>query len=526
MQALQELLTAIVEKNDRAQSLQDEIVAAKTEQEKSALQNELGQELEDIQQRRESFLKLLTGLSLQEYEEQEPEEVSLLDELEALFKPLLSSLNDFTSRSRTIERLKLKIAAKEQLAEKIIAGIARAEHLQSLGQDEKLKSAIGVAVQALQERVQELEQERLVASEELKDLQRSRHGILGSLRNLLGNFLTQNLRNLFFMLLAAGATYFSLRVLYGRLVRTNTCQRLMERVHALRIVNIVLRLLIVVFALLVGLFVLYLTNDWILIGLFILLILGFVWSIKDDIPAHIRQLQTLLNLGSVREGERILMAGLPWRVGPINYFTALENPALAGGKLRINLAELTELTSRPFSKNEPWFPTRKNDWVLLSDGTYGKVILQTPEQTALQVYGSSTKTYPTTSFLGLAPINLSHGFGIYFLFGVDYAHQTVATQEIPFLLKQAIQSGFSSAGIGENLSALTVEFAQAGASSLDIAVFALFSPQAADSYFMMRRMLNRLAVEACTAHGWSIPFTQVTIHAAEETKDVEEHSDS
>jgi small-conductance mechanosensitive channel len=61
-----------------------------------------------------------------------------------------------------------------------------------------------------------------------------------------------------------------------------------------------------------------------------------------------------------------------------------------------------------------------------------------------------------------------------------------------------------------------VEFDHAGASSLDVAIFALFSGEAAPSYYKMRRLLNRLAVEACNRHGWTIPFTQLTVHQAKD----------
>ena len=86
-----------------------------------------------------------------------------------------------------------------------------------------------------------------------------------------------------------------------------------------------------------------------------------------------KQARLLLNIGPVREEERIYYQNLPWRVKNINIFTILENPD-AGVKLRLPIEELVGLISRPSLPNESWFPCKLNDWVLLSDKYYGKVV--------------------------------------------------------------------------------------------------------------------------------------------------------
>ena len=62
------------------------------------------------------------------------------------------------------------------------------------------------------------------------------------------------------------------------------------------------------------------------------------------------------------------------------------------------------------------------------------------------------------------------------------------------------------------LKDLIVEFNQAAASSLDIAVIGIFYGGAAPDYFGVRRLMNRLAVDVCNAHDWVIPFNQVSVH--------------
>jgi hypothetical protein len=46
-------------------------------------------------------------------------------------------------------------------------------------------------------------------------------------------------------------------------------------------------------------------------------------------------------------------------------------------------------------------------------------------------------------------------------------------------------------------------------------VIVTFPGRLAPNYFLIGRVLQRIAVEACNKYGWGIPFTQVTIHSAD-----------
>jgi hypothetical protein len=59
---------------------------------------------------------------------------------------------------------------------------------------------------------------------------------------------------------------------------------------------------------------------------------------------------------------------------------------------------------------------------------------------------------------------------------------------------------------------LSVDFLQAGPSSLDLAVLADFKGEAAPAYRRIERALNRWCVECCNERGWEIPFPQMTVH--------------
>jgi hypothetical protein len=225
----------------------------------------------------------------------------------------------------------------------------------------------------------------------------------------------------------------------------------------------------------------------------------------------------LLNLGAVRENERIVYNGVPWRVKNLNVYTILENPVLKSGQIRLPLRNLMDMASRPFHREEPWFPCREDDWVVLGDGTFGKVIIQTPEMVRLVKRGGAQKTYQISDFLGQSPLNLSVNFRLKVTFGIDYEHQAVCVDDVPEKMGAMVKERLEEMGYGKEILNVRAEFELAAASSLDIVVLADFAGKAAPFYNRLARAIQRICVEACNKHGWGIPFTQVTVHTAEKT---------
>ncbi len=515
LDALRSLLDKIIEERQQVAALQKSLKRATSEQDKAALRAELEATQAQVAEREDSFMQLITGISVRVYDQTPPpDDTSALDELQAIFEPIFSKIKEVTTRTRRMEQLRTDIAASMDLEQRIRAGLEQTEALKTETDDPMLLNAFEVATQQIQERLEELEQDRAIKEEQLRKLQADR-GVWKSFQQFFGELLGRHVMNLFITLLVASGIYAAIRFVYGGVLKLQVVRSRLEDVYWFRIVDVLIRGLIILVAMVGGLFVLYFLNDWILIGLFTLLALGFLWSVKDSLPTQMQHAQLLLNIGSVRERERVIYRGLPWEVRPIGYYTKLVNPALESGHLRVKLAELDGMSSRRFSPLDQWFPTKKNDWVILTDGTYGQVLRQTPEHVILKIFGVSEKTYLTQTFLSLSPLNISKGYALFLTFGVDYAHQDDVTRTIPAILENDIRDGFAEAGQAEHMVSLFVEFNDASASSLDFAVFAQFTAETADRYYKMRRLLLRFLVESCSRNGWTIPFTQVTVHAAE-----------
>ena len=263
--------------------------------------------------------------------------------------------------------------------------------------------------------------------------------------------------------------------------------------------------------------VFYVMEDWVLFSLGILLLLGIGLTLRHALPRYWQQIQLFLNIGTVREGERIFLDGLPWKVKRINVFSLLENPA-AEISQRIRIDDLVDLKSRPVGPGDHWFPCKRGDWVILSDGMRGKVTGISQELVRLIERGGAHRTYQTADFLALSPVNLSVNFRIKETIGITYNLLQESVTTIPDILKAHIEQRADDEGYASQMLNLRVEFERASSSSLDLVVIADFDGALADLYNRLRRAIQRWCVEACSKNHWEIPFTQLTLHQAESTR--------
>ncbi|MCA1788123.1 MAG: hypothetical protein LC657_19285, partial [Desulfobacteraceae bacterium] len=295
------------------------------------------------------------------------------------------------------------------------------------------------------------------------------------------------------------------------LIRLVPGYKLAYRPFHIRLIELMYRGMTLVLTVLAVIAVFYFVEDWVLLSLVIIFILGVIWAVKYTLPMYVDKSRLMLNIGSVREGERMMYRGVPWLVKHINFYSLLENPDL-GITLRLPISELLDKTSRNFDPQESWFPCRKDDWVILSDGTRGGVTHLSHETVELVLRGGAKKTYQTADFLAMTPLNLSVNFRLKVPFGIDYGHQKDATATIPELLSAFIQKNIEQEGYAEDLLNLRVEFAEAGASSLDLVVIADFKGSQAPLYNRLKRSIQRWCVDAASQYNWNIPFPQITVH--------------
>ncbi len=257
--------------------------------------------------------------------------------------------------------------------------------------------------------------------------------------------------------------------------------------------------------------VFYERHDVLLLGLLILFLVGFALSAKHLLPRYVKEARLLLNLGSVREGERVVINNLPWRVESINMYSVFRNPEL-NGFIRLPLAELGHLCSRPIGV-ENWFPTAKGDFVLIGSEELYEVISQNPDTVELRKRGGAILAVPSPEFYSTKMTNLTRSgtFGTTNLFGIDYQHQSISTSDVPVSLAEAITNAFKNSDLADAIKDIQVELMEAGSSSLNYWIFVTIDSSVARSYYRIQRIVQSACIARCGLEQWSIPFPHVSI---------------
>lgn len=494
---------------------QERLERTKTEEQKAQIAEKITEITQQLNLRQREFEEIATGVDLDTFEGSPQEALDWREEVQEVFSPIIEQLKDLTARPRELESLRNEIAYYNKRLPIIRTAIEQVEQRMQQASAQKLKRLLEDVKQEWEEKEKAYSRQLSIAAYKLKDRESLEQSLVTITQEVFKNFFKTRGRNLILAVLACIAVLLLMRYAYRLLYKTLALDRAEKRHFFLRLADVsyyVLTFLSATFALLL---VLYVAGDWVLLGIALIFLVGVAWTARQTLPVFWEQIKLLLNMSTVREGERVIYNGLPWHVKSLHLYTKLHNPALKGGLIRLPLRALAGLQSRPFHKDEPWFPCREGDVVKLADGCIGTVSMQTPERVILNRLGGTHQTYPTLDFLQQTPQNYSiHTFGVFATFGIDYRHQAIIAHEIPETLRAFLRAELSKQDYGPGLLDVVVQFKEAGASSLDLFLFTTWAGSAATSYFAITRALQRITVDACNHNGWVIPFNQVTIHHA------------
>ena len=477
------------------------------------LRAQLGELQTKLQVMEGSFEQLSAGMGLDALKKEKQTGVDWNRELTDFLAPIMSQVRKMTSRPRQIEALRNEVAQYHAQLRMTQEAQKRLILLVSQAGDPQLIEKLGKLTRSWENQENQVRARMAVSEKALEKAMGEKKSIGRSFQELLEFFFQSRGRNLVLALLAFAVIFGCLHYLHKLIFHLSPFHK-KGRSFGVRVFDLFYRVFTVIISAFVLLGTLYFLGDWLLLSLAIIFVMGIAWASKQALPRFWSQATLMLNFGAVREGEVVVYKGIPYEVGSINMNSKLENEALENGFVRLHINDLMKLRSRPITENEPWFPSRSGDWVILADGTYGSVVAQTPEMVTLKLKGSALKYYSTTDYLAQSPTNLSSGYRLTGIFGLDYRHQGIATGEIPKIIQEAVTVELAKAGHGNHIERIRVEFKEAGASSLDMAILAEFNGKAGSKYWVLERAIQRICVDVCNLHDWVIPFQQVSVHMA------------
>ena len=449
-----------------------------------------------------------------------------LDELKELTMPLLKAIHEISEKPRRVDKLKTKIQILNLQYSQYTEAIKNLEHLMKLedgnsSTDQKVLQAYYKQLDKLKAKYNpELLQLRLDEAERsLAKIQTTDVSMLSVIKESLGNFFRERGRNLLIASITFLGLWWILLTVYKVLnSRPVILSKLNPQLR--RLIKTIANLFIVLISFIASLISLYLLDDWLLLSIAILFIMALAWTSRQLIPNFMKELRIIMNLGTVREGERMIWKGVPFLVKEIGLYTTLINEQLEGGVLRMPVGELVGQHSRPVVEAEPWFPTKKKDYVILDDGIYGRVESQTMEQVTLYNIGS-LKYYPTADFLSQKPRNLSKGFRHVIKFGFDYGVQSRICDEIPKMFEAGLKKYLKKYYEKEPpaITSLHAYFDEAGASSLNLIFLVTIDGAYADDYYPLKWKITKSLVQICNDNDLVIPFTQLTVSLSDDLKE-------
>ena len=508
-------------KQEQLRELREKLKQPEDSTEKQEIEQKITRLKLDVTSLQASFENLaLGGINRSILNEQPDQQINWQEEIEQISRPLLSSLKELTAKPRQVDSLSRDI---ERLQNQIRVIDKALESINSLA-NQALPLVAAIPIKQLlidwQQRKEDTQRKLEISQLKLDSLLTESETWQTSTGELITAFFQGRGLTLFLAIAISLIIWMiskGLIHLYWRWLYQTKHDIGMSHAPLLYYSYRLTMGIIIVFAILT---VFYIRGDVLLLTLSLIALAGGALTLRQTLPRYAAEIRLLLGVGPVREDERVILDGVPLKVDSLSIYTILRNPALEGF-IRMPLHEMNKHVSRPASK-ETWFPCQPGDHVLLASGSLAKVIRQTIELVEVAVVDSIMQLR-TRDFIEQNVRNLTReGFGIACTFGIDYQHQAICLNTIPELLKAAIIDYFEQAGLKDDIKDILVEFNSAGASSLDYRIYMIIKGSAANAYYRAQRMVQQACVDSCNNQGWVIPFTQVTVHSADDNKLLEQ----
>ncbi len=463
------------------------------------------------------FIETVTGVNLAP-EPKAAAKTDLTEDIKQILEPVLSTFKKIADRPRQVQALNEELSFVKQRYEDAQKAQKKLEKFLQDNEHKEFKWKLRESIQETKQLVGELKVRQEDLQYKIINLDKTEESIVTTFSSLIFEFIKTKGKNLVLAILVFIIVYWLFRIGRNRFIGL-----VMFRMHKsdnrevyqwiVRPLRVLYSVISTVVAFFLSILTLYVLNDWVLVTLILIVLVALVWSSKQYLPLFFEQSKIILNLGMVREGERVMLYGLPWVIKTLGYYCHLQNPALSGGSIKVSTKELLHSNSRRVNSNEFWFPTSEGDWVE-GDNFYGRVILQTPEEVIVRLIGGENIHFKTSEFYSLGLKNLSRGFAIEFEFGLDYSLQQKMFDEVLPTFKSKVKEVLleKHSDLADNLHEFNIDFLRAGASSLDLRLFVKLDGNLAHMKKVLERSIQAEFVKVCNEHDYIIPFNQLTVH--------------
>ena len=473
-----------------------------TDEERVALNEEIKGFKTRLKQAHIAFVSTATEVNLTPVDvESLPKKRDLVQEAQALLEPVMDGVRRLSERPRRIEGLRTEI---QNLTERLDAADRALRNLDALaGNDisEGVNKTLIESRQLILETRQDFEIQLENVQAQLRQETKEEKPLFDSVAQMTREFFGTKGKNLLIAVLSFVATLGGLSFVRKRFFRSEFAVRKLKRLY--KPMNTLYGFIAILVAFVVAMITLYVLHDWLLVTFFLLFLLGLIWSFKTLAPRLMNELKLILNLGTVKEGERVIWNDIPWLVSNLGLSSVLVNSELQGGEVVVPAGQLLPLLSRPVVEGEPWFPSRVGDHVLFGDDFYGEVIFQTPEQVVVRASNGLSRRLATAEYLKNPPLNYSRGFTLRLELSMNPRMQAQlgdgATRAVESKLRAGMSAHFS--GVAPRIRLSNIGFEGASDKVLKFALDVDCDGDLAPLRDALSRELRDHVLQACNQAG-------------------------
>ncbi len=422
-----------------------------------------------------------------------------LKELQDLLIPFIDSIKMATKKPRKIEKLRYDIERMKDKIAQAEKAVQNIEKIESLSQLDGIRKNIETSKQMIQRYIDENRVLRNIYKNDLAKELKGKTSFIVAVSDTVKKFFSTKGINLLTAIFIGSLAFFVLTWFKKRIQGLNFFTK--DQKNLKKTFNALYGVITGGISICASITTLFVLNDWFLFTLAVLILIGIVWSLKKYLPKFLAEIKLALNLGAIKEGQRIVWENCPWIVKKVGMVIQLENEYLDTPTIFLSVREVVNLHSRPLVKNEQLFPSKTGDFVMLSNNIYGRIKIQTPENVVISISPTLQTSYTIQEYFSLKPLNYSNGFQLNMVLAIGYKHQKnifelgdIVKKELSGLIlnnKQFSEAYFKS---------LTVEFKEPSHLSLDFFVCVDCAGEMAPEYRKVKRFINSMLVKICNDH--------------------------
>ena len=325
---VQEKLESLVEVLESIDAIQVQIgeqeealAAARSDQQEARISEQIKELHTRTDELERDFSIIASGADRTSFRERPSQSLQWQEELEDIFSPIVVELREATSHPREVAMLHSELTYIDRLLEQADDALQTLGPLIEATADDDLADRLRLMEGFWGQQRQELESQRTSTLLQLAEKETSRRTVAETASEFTRLFFKSRGRNLLLAFVAMLVVFLLLRSLHRLLHRLSPLLESGSRPFLVRVLDLVYFVVTILASVSVVLAVLYITADWVLLGSAIIFLVAVAWASRFALPGVLEQAKLLLDIGPVREGERVIYRGAPWRVQSLKSLT-------------------------------------------------------------------------------------------------------------------------------------------------------------------------------------------------------------